>query len=189
MSRTTRQNGAALIVALVLLVVVTLLGVTGLRNVTLEEKMAAATYDRSLAFQAAETALRAVEAAVQAANPSVENVFAPCSEINDSCQMVSGVLLCRQLDPQSQCTGREFNSSFTAWANANSVSEGSHTVTARYFVEGLIPPDWQRGRGFPCVVRQQTEDTLQTCKRFRIVVVASSPGASEVRLESIYQLR
>ena len=42
----------------------TLLGLTGVRTIVQEEKMAAATQDRNLAFQAAEAALREGEAAV-----------------------------------------------------------------------------------------------------------------------------
>ena len=61
-----KQHGVALAIALILLVIMTLLGLSGVRTVGLEEKMASNTYDRSLAFQAAEAALRAGEDAAQA---------------------------------------------------------------------------------------------------------------------------
>lgn len=64
-----RQRGIALIVALILLVVATLTGMAGIRSTTLQEKMAGNQYDRSLAMQAAEAALRAAEALI-AADPS-----------------------------------------------------------------------------------------------------------------------
>ena len=57
-----RERGAALIISMILLVLITLVGVASLRNVLLEEKMAANYYDRSLAFQSAEAGLRAGEA-------------------------------------------------------------------------------------------------------------------------------
>ena len=57
------QRGAVLIMALVLLLAMTLLGLTGVRTIVQEEKMAAATQDRNLAFQAAEAAPREGEAA------------------------------------------------------------------------------------------------------------------------------
>lgn len=53
-----RQSGTALIVAMVMLLAMTLLGVTAVRNTTLQERMAGNLRDNNLAFQAAERALR-----------------------------------------------------------------------------------------------------------------------------------
>ena len=53
-----KQRGTALIVAMVMLLVLTLLGVTAIRNTTLQERMAGNLRDSNLAFQAAERALR-----------------------------------------------------------------------------------------------------------------------------------
>lgn len=66
MSRHSRssQHGVALVVALVLLVVATLIGLAGIRGTNLQERMSANMYDRSLAFQRAESALRAAEQAI-----------------------------------------------------------------------------------------------------------------------------
>lgn len=61
----SRQGGAALVVGLVLLVVMTLLGISAMRDTTLEEKMAGNLRDSNLAFQAAETALRYCENIVE----------------------------------------------------------------------------------------------------------------------------
>lgn len=52
------QHGASLIVGLIFLVAVTLLGVIAMKNTVLQERMAGGMRDRSLAFQAAEAALR-----------------------------------------------------------------------------------------------------------------------------------
>jgi type IV pilus assembly protein PilX len=59
------QRGAALIVALVMLLAMTLLGVTAVRNTTLQERMAGNLRDSNLSFQAAERALRAGEEFLQ----------------------------------------------------------------------------------------------------------------------------
>jgi type IV pilus assembly protein PilX len=53
----SRQRGAALVVALILLLVLTLLGVAALRTTTLEERMAANSQERNRAFHAAESGL------------------------------------------------------------------------------------------------------------------------------------
>jgi type IV pilus assembly protein PilX len=61
-----KQRGVALIVALILLVVATLIGLAASRGTMLQERMSGNTYDRSLAFQRSEAALRAAEAAISA---------------------------------------------------------------------------------------------------------------------------
>lgn len=53
-----RQAGAALIVALIMLLVMTLLGVTIARTTTMQERMAGNLRNKSIAFETAETALR-----------------------------------------------------------------------------------------------------------------------------------
>jgi type IV pilus assembly protein PilX len=60
------QRGVALVIALVLLVVATLIGLAGIRGTNLQERMSANMYDRSLAFQRAEAALRDAERAITA---------------------------------------------------------------------------------------------------------------------------
>lgn len=55
------QRGAVLITGLIFLVVLTLLGTTALQSTILEEKMAGNLRDETLAFQAAEAALRSGE--------------------------------------------------------------------------------------------------------------------------------
>jgi type IV pilus assembly protein PilX len=63
-NRYSTQRGVALVVSLILLVVATLLGLAGIRGTNLQERMSANLYDRSLAFQRAEAALRAAEDAI-----------------------------------------------------------------------------------------------------------------------------
>ncbi|WP_235893517.1 pilus assembly PilX family protein [Cognatilysobacter lacus] len=65
------ESGAALVVVLFLLLIITLLGLASMRGAILQERMAGATYGRSLAFQAAETALRTAEASIVDTRPTV----------------------------------------------------------------------------------------------------------------------
>lgn len=62
------QNGAVLITSLVLLVVLTLLGLSSIQNTTLEERMSGNYRSSVAAFQAAESGLRAGEATMDAFN-------------------------------------------------------------------------------------------------------------------------
>ena len=54
----TRQSGVALMVVLILLVLMTLLSLVSLRGTLMQERMTSSQYDRSLAFQSAEAAVR-----------------------------------------------------------------------------------------------------------------------------------
>lgn len=56
-----KQSGAALLISLIMLLLLTILGVATLRTTTIEEKMAGNLRDKDLAFQAAESAIREAE--------------------------------------------------------------------------------------------------------------------------------
>lgn len=160
------QRGATLIVALVLLVVVTLLGVASLRGVLLQERMAANQYDRSLAFQAAEAALRAAEAYVEAHVPAPTG--SGCKE---------GVCA----TPAPDAKPRWEDSSFDGWQSV-SMELGKLTGAApQYIIEYM-------GGDFPCDPRDPT-GSASACKRYRIT--ARSHPASDraaVILQSVYAI-
>jgi len=60
------QRGAVLIVALVMLLLLTIMGISSMRSTNMQERMAGNMRDQSQAFQAAETALRKGESTVLA---------------------------------------------------------------------------------------------------------------------------
>jgi type IV pilus assembly protein PilX len=60
-SHPAHQSGVVLIVSLIMLLLLTLIGATGMQNTALEEKMAGNMRDKNLAFQAAESALKDAE--------------------------------------------------------------------------------------------------------------------------------
>ena len=57
-----RQRGVTLVIALMLLLAITLLGLASMRGSSMQERMSANLYDRAIAFQAAESSLREAEA-------------------------------------------------------------------------------------------------------------------------------
>ena len=69
MHSSRKQRGAVLIVALIFLVVMTMLILASIRGTVMQERMASNLYDRSLAFQAAEAALREGERFVLESSP------------------------------------------------------------------------------------------------------------------------
>lgn len=74
-----KQRGIVLLVAMIMLVIMSILGISGIRGIALEERMSSNAYDNSLAFQAAEAALRAGEEAAIALAPGVEPADIPCN--------------------------------------------------------------------------------------------------------------
>ena len=85
-----KQTGTVLIVSLVLLLVLTILGLSGMQASGLQERMAGNLHDASLAFLAAEAALREGERLVSSpVLPEFENrdglyVYAPTESDYDS---------------------------------------------------------------------------------------------------------
>lgn len=176
-----REQGAALIVALLLLLIMTILGLSSIRTTVMEEKMTAASYDRSLAFQAAEAALRAGEAAALAQSTATpKNSAFPnaglYTDSNDTCgnSPCNAQGLCAQPDPD--CTPRWLNTAFNNWANAAKVDDLAGTP--QYFVEYL-------GNNFPC--NPEDVNSPATCSQYRITA-RSNPGAgrAQVILQSTY---
>ncbi len=64
------QSGAVLIISLIILLLLTLIATTGMQTSTLEEKMAGNLRDKNLAFQAAESSLKAIETSLNNTIPT-----------------------------------------------------------------------------------------------------------------------
>jgi len=75
------QHGATLIIALVMLVLVTLVGIAMIRAATMDEKMAGNSRDRDKAFQAAEAAVQKCLVMLQT-NPGGLNLLSPATTGN-----------------------------------------------------------------------------------------------------------
>jgi type IV pilus assembly protein PilX len=177
-----KQKGAALIVSLVLLTLVALLGVAGVQTIGLEEKMAGHSFDRNLAFQAAEAALREAEQCVETNKPTTA---LPTDA--DDCPGASAINNCTDglcPPPDKDCTPRWQYSNFNGWKDATG-SLPALAGTPQYFIEYL-------GSTFSCsdtysCSRSIASDPNCNCKRYRITA-RSNPGAgrASVMLQSVY---
>lgn len=74
-----KQQGAALIVSLIILGVLTVIGVASMQNSGLELKMISSAHDRSVAFEAVETALIKIEDTLAANPPAYDSHFSECN--------------------------------------------------------------------------------------------------------------
>lgn len=166
------QSGAALIIGLILLLVMSLLGIAAVREITMEERMAGQTYDRSLAFQATEATLRDVEAKLDPA---------PTDPTGSSCAVdtTSTLMLCPP--PTAGATPRWLDSGFTSWTADNTVGTGTLAVTPEYFVEYL-------GNSYPCDPADASNNL--NCRRYRITARSkdNTGGRASVMLQSIYAI-
>ena len=72
-----RQQGMALFVSLVFLLILTILGVSSMQSTILEEKMAGNFNDQNRAFQASESSLRAAESWLQGLTVKPDDSTAP----------------------------------------------------------------------------------------------------------------
>lgn len=123
-----RQQGAVLAFGLVLLLIVTMLGVSALRTSLLEEKMSSNVQDSNVALQGAEAAVRAGELFLQQA------VLPPFTEPPTSAGLYG--------EPPVPIVGRALWKSAGTWAAAipysMSTAPGALTkVDARYFIEEM----------------------------------------------------
>ncbi len=156
------QHGAALIVALILLLIMTILGLASMRSTIMEERMSASLYDRNLAFQAAEAALRAAEAAIRA-NTAV---------INRNC--ADGVTQCDAV-PVSNEPG--WQSVATSDFDAGPLALGQ----PRYFIEdmGTWPdPDLKTGFEQTAAYSQYGAERSATATYYRVTVQSDDPATA-----------
>ena len=79
-----KQQGATLFVALIILVVISLIGVTAMKNANVEEQMASNLYQKNLTFQASESAVEStinntalIQQAMTSNAPVVQDVQVP----------------------------------------------------------------------------------------------------------------
>ena len=168
-----RQHGATLIVVLILLLIMTLLGLAVLRGTTLEERMTANMYDRSLGFQAAESALRQGEALAKATalgvTPAQLAAISGCSD--GLCGLPDATQTDRWLDDD------------TNWREASNDLGDDDTPMpdARYIVEYMgEAPTW------PGCDRRIPMESLCLAPRFRVTALSAEDGRSTVMLQSNY---
>ena len=78
------QRGAVLFVSLVMLLLVTIIGISGMQLVTLEEKMVSNMQNLTLAYHGAEAGLATCEAAVQSSGGNRGNAVVDFGELDVS---------------------------------------------------------------------------------------------------------
>lgn len=159
-----RARGFSLVVSLILLALVMVLGLGSMRSVALESRMSAASHDRNLGFQAAETALREAEQRAMSATPG--------NFPNTGC---SGGYCAT---PAASAAARWSDESFAGWqAAAASVSSGTPTPSAIVENNGL-GPKWDS-----CGQVGKTSVNCLT-PRYRVTARSAADGRANVLIQS-----
>lgn len=198
-----RQQGAVLIVSLVILVVVSLLGVANMQSSTAELKMATSQRDRDVAFAAAEAALASAEQWLEINKPPREKLYNTCGPagdcFNSTCSngfCFDGTfatdpkeeLLC-QVGSGTSSTQRVMfwrDSSLNVWEDAGKHREveiSGLNTRVKFIIEFLcfIPPD-------DSVVFDDTNPTAGE-PLYRITALADGNGdRARVMLQSTYMV-
>lgn len=170
-SRPHHQSGIVMVVALVMLVLITLLGLTSVRTLTIEEKMASNSYDRNIAFQAAEKALAEAET-----NLTLLPALPPAPNAADACDAPNCVgQLCTVLPTTCATPLWKLDKDDPVWQAATKPDSALVGDAPRYTIEYLGPSSCDPANATP------------TCSFFRITAV-SEPGAGRaaVTLQSIF---
>jgi Tfp pilus assembly protein PilX len=113
------QRGVALVVALILLVVITLVGLAAVSGTIMQQKMSSNFYDRDVAFQAAEAALRQAQVAIGAAT---SGAAAPAGFYDCSPPAPNGT------GANNPCQTNPFNDSNVPAADTVPVPPGSYSA-------------------------------------------------------------
>ena len=121
-----RQTGASLIVSLMLLVVLPLLGLSGMQSTIMQERMSSNVRDKGLAFQAAESALRGGEDWVQ--SQPISKLTAPGGSCSAPCNLV-------RLDYYNNMSTRDFSWWETTGRTYTDMPGGIVASAPRFIVE------------------------------------------------------
>jgi type IV pilus assembly protein PilX len=176
------QGGSALIVGILLLLVVTVLAVSGMRSTVMQERMSGNLHDRNLAFQAAEAALRDAEAFLFAGGGV--GVFAGsglCPQLTESVNPCTGNNPMQPGNPDAWIPGT-YN-----WGTHSRTYDGEIaglSAQPRYVIERLnqtIPSD---------SVTAAADEPLPDASVYRITAMATGgTDTAVVILQTTYVIR
>lgn len=176
-----RQRGIALVVALILLLVITLVGLAAVNGTLLQQKMSASFYDRELAFQSTEAAMRQAGTAIQTA---VASATAPAGY--PDCSPGSGnKCLANPFDESTVPTIYTVSSSSF---NAGSIAAGQPQYIVQYM--GRFQTPNQTARQISNTSYGSGNVNLRCADFYRITARSGDPastgGRAQVTLQSFF---
>jgi type IV pilus assembly protein PilX len=179
------QSGVVLVVSLIMLLLLTIIGISGMQSTVLEERMAGNMRDRNLAFQAAEAGLRDAEAYLN----SNTGPFNPLKEAGGPFQIAFAPLpLCKDgLCPQPNLTPPRWAGFTDAEWQARGLKYGAK-MGAADIVGVAFPPRYFIELIGTCV--PATSNVGQCLAPFRVTVRAWGANATTVvQLQVLHRIQ
>lgn len=169
----SRQRGVALVMVLLLLLIVTLLGLASMRGAILQERMAANTYTRAVAFQVAETALREAE------------VYANQKPALPASGCTQGACARTPADEAPAWEDEDFWDTAGGW-KLTAETEDNAKIRAQYVIE-----DFGKGVSSSCTntLDMSADECVAQTQVYRITVHSRTPNGAEVLLQSLYEVQ
>lgn len=135
-----KQQGAVLVVSLLVLLVMTMIGLAAVQTNVLQEKMAGNMHDKNLAFQAAEAGLRAAENRLRPGGFSAAQLLS-CEAGNDVALTPTVVVICYELNTDPEPDPLD-PATWSASANYTEVDAADYTQVGgqafpRYFITSI----------------------------------------------------
>jgi len=175
-----RESGAALLVTLLMLLVLSLLAVAGMRDTTLQEKMVSAQKDSQMALAMAEDAMQQVE-------KQIDNNTVVLADFNDSAQLYAPGDAPNPLNAATWTTTGK-TSAVTATQSDWQAQYGGSVPPPQYFIELIGPTKGANGPGSVNLAGRSDYDTGGgTITGFRIVVRSTGlTGQTQRIIEEFY---
>ncbi|WP_254426747.1 PilX N-terminal domain-containing pilus assembly protein [Rhodanobacter sp. C06] len=187
------QRGVALVTALILLVVITLVGLAAVRGTVMQQKMAANFSDRQIAFQVGEAGLRQAHIVVQALQPSLPPSRPTLPATIRDCSPKAATVI--------KCMANPLSDGTLPAANIQSVAKASFdagnlaAAQPQYVIEymgnfsGPAPSVIDlggKGRTYACT-DSPTSPSKNPCADFYRITVRSGPAAGGDRATVVLQ--
>ena len=174
-----RQQGVALVVVLILLLIMTVLGLATLRGAMMEERMSANLYDRSLGFQSAEIALREAEDAVRAS---------PQGGIGAALNCAFGSA--QSTEPACSPTQAAAFTGGTGWTNASTAQAGGiYAGNPQYSVQYMGERTANEEFGIADDPNYGGGGTSSTAEFYRITARSNDPSTAAAASRSVTVLQ
>ena len=170
-----RQSGAALMVVLILLMVMTLIAIASMKGTVFEERMSAAQYDRVITFQSTEAALREAEALIEG------NTAFPETGCTNG--------LCAEEEDLAGASAAIWQDTSVPWravtADVNVTNNGVAIANApEYVIESMgLAPNW------PGCEREMPVSPNCLSPNFRITARSTATDRARVLLQASYAAR
>ncbi|MDE2271968.1 MAG: pilus assembly protein [Xanthomonadaceae bacterium] len=184
-----KQRGAALLVALILLIVITLVGLAAIGTTILQNKAAANSYDREVAFQSAEAAMRQAQAFITTNAVAYAPTPSPIEDCSTPSTSTTPVNVCLA-NPFSDSNSTSYIQTVASTKfDAGSLSAGQPQYVIQYLGSFLAPTPAARqiggGRNYGSVYQGEMADY------YRITARSDDPtkaeGRSIVTLQSTFR--